>query len=170
MATENLTDLDFSQVIRAAFDETNQCLKTTPAVGTSFAIALAASEGDSSLSVGTTDGTTGGTQKVTRLDSSGRVLTSSDQLSGTSTTVTSSNSVNDIVLAEQACTYIKQFQLYSETLTTVGGTGTFLVELSPLTSGDVWVSSGVSLNASATAGVVVLGTLTSFAAKEFELN
>lgn len=77
--------LDGGQIVKRAFDGSNDAIRIVPAEVTSMAIELDAADGDSVLAMGSSDGTSSGTLRVLRADSNGRldVLSNRTQVSVT---------------------------------------------------------------------------------------
>ena len=65
--------LDVGQIVQTAFSDADEAIKVVPSSATSLTVEVAASDGDSIMAVGSSDGTTSGTQKVLRVDSNGRL-------------------------------------------------------------------------------------------------
>lgn len=122
--------LDANQCIKSAFDDSSETLKVSmPAVTTQ--IELSASDGDSVIS----------------------------HTNNVSNTASLDNSSTGVVLAEFDISGLKNFNLYTKTLTAITGAQVLTFEISPADSGDVWVSTSLTITPSTTANVVVAGTV-----------
>lgn len=71
----SMSNLDSNQCIKTAFDDASGTLKVSQTGDVT--IELAASDGDSVLATGSSDGTSSGTLKVLKVDSSGNLFTRS---------------------------------------------------------------------------------------------
>lgn len=168
--------LDSPQIVKRIFDATNDAVRITLAEATGIAIELNAADGDSALAVGTTDGTTSGTQKVFKLDTNGVLYIRGDSISGQSAALdgTSVGTVIDPI----DCSGIKSFQIYAEVLaaddtTATAGQIEAKIDLSPVTSGDTFVTINVALNVppGTDVGVVAVSDLiTNLIAKRARLS
>lgn len=69
----NVSLLDAGQISKRTFDSTNDAIRVVPAEVTAFAVELDGTDGDSTLAMGSTDGTASGTLTVLRADSNGRL-------------------------------------------------------------------------------------------------
>lgn len=77
MSNSTITQLDAAQAFKRSYSETDDAIRTIPAEATSYAIEVSAADGDTVMVIGSTDGTTSGTQKVIKLASDGSVRTKS---------------------------------------------------------------------------------------------
>lgn len=97
----SISQLDSGMCIRQAFDDATQTLKVTQTG--EFNVDIRASDGDTIMAVGTTDGTTSGTQKVIKVSATGVVSVdgsaTTQPVSGTVTTVNSNNTRSDTFTA-----------------------------------------------------------------------
>lgn len=122
--------LDANQCIKTAFDDSTETLKVSiPAVTTE--IELDASDGDSVLS----------------------------HTYNVSNTASLDNSSTGVVISEFDISGLKNFNLYTKTLTAITGAQVLTFQISPADSGDVWIDTSLTITPSTTANVVVSGTV-----------
>lgn len=131
------SQLDSSQILREAWDDTLGGLKTVPASATTFSVELSHADGDSVLTVG-----------------------NAQQASANITSASTG-----VIIAEFDCTGYKSFNLFSKTTSTIVGAQTVTLEISPAASGDVWFATTLTLTPSTVNNTVLMGTLSSFIAK-----
>lgn len=146
------TKLDFPQVIKQAFDESNQALRMTPASATVYNIQTNALDGDSQIVYGSTDGSISGIVPI-RVDSSG-YLSGSIRLSANSSGESSSTVLNAVVISPMDCSSVSNITLYATTNTAISGIATYSVQVSPASAGSTFASV-TSLNAPAAVGSAV---------------
>lgn len=68
-----MSALDSAQCIKSAYDDTNGALKTV-SVGAEYQVDIRATDGDTVIAVGTTDGTVSGTQTGIKTTAAGNLL------------------------------------------------------------------------------------------------
>lgn len=122
--------LDLGQILRGAYDEANEALKTVPAAATSFSIELDAADGDS-------------------------VSAYRRQLSS-KTSLTNANS--GTVVAEFDASGINVINMHSNTTTNIVGAALLTLQFSPHSSDNIWINTSITLTPSLTSGTVVSGT------------
>lgn len=111
----NLSDLDWNQALKRTVDSTADAIRTIPAETTSFSIELDSADGDS-------------------------VTTHPASTSGTAS-VTNATLANAEIIAPIAADGMKTIDLYAKCTTAItsGGTPSAKIQISPASSGDVWV-------------------------------
>ena len=127
----NMSDLDANHCLRAAFSDADNAFKMILSSATSFSIELSHSDGDSILNVNNQYAA-----QVLNLD----------------------NTATGIIVAEFSIAGASALDLYIKTETLIVGAQLLTLELSPISSGDVWIASYLTATHSLTAGVVVKGT------------
>jgi hypothetical protein len=138
----SMSDLDFAQVIKSAYDPVNGALKTVPASGTVTEVELSHTDGDSVYTYG------GASQQATAVLSSG---------------------ASGEVIAPFSVVGMSSFQLYGNVVTTAVSTAVFTLQLSPEDSGSIWFSTSLTVTPSGSAGAVSSGTLLSGLARRARL-
>jgi hypothetical protein len=133
MANPNISDLDLDQAMKRCIDADSDALRVE--IGESdFAVALSADEGDSVAAYSPVD--------------------------ATSTALTSANtgSATPITATEMDVSLYTKVNVYVQSTTAISSPPTFTLQFSPAASGNVWVSSSLTVVPSASIGVVVMGT------------
>jgi len=115
----NQTDLDFTQALKRCVDATDDVLRVELAASAEMAVSMSADDGDS-------------------------VQALSQLYSGTGSVI-SSNVANDTVVAIMDVSRTKQIQLFADVGAGITGTATLKIQISPASSGSVWIDSGVTL-------------------------
>jgi len=126
------TKLDANQVLKASFDEASQSLKTIPASATTFEMELSHADGDSIVS-----------------------HPSSVSASG----LARSNANTGSVVAEFDISTIKSISIYTKTLTTIVGAQVLTLQISPVASGDFWVSTSITITPDLVANVTKVSSI-----------
>lgn len=134
----DMSNLDFTQVIKSSYDPVNGALKTVPASGTVTEIEVSHVDGDSISTY------KGATQQ---------------------STATLANGASGEVIAPFSVVGLREFQLFSTIVTTASSTAVFTLQVSPEDSGSVWFSTGLTLTPTGAANVVQAGTLTTAIAR-----
>lgn len=132
------TKLDANQVIKSCFDEASQSLKTIPASATTFEMELSHIDGDSV------------TAYPSNISASG---------------LARSNANTGSVIAEFDISMVKSIAIYTKTLTTIVGAQVLTLQISPLESGDFWVSTSTTITPDLVANVTKVSTVTAVSAK-----
>lgn len=138
----NISLLDPGQVIRRVYDKNNDSIRIMLADAVGIAIELSADDGDS-------------------------VTNRPEGLTGT---VALTNANTGVVVAEQACVGMKQFNLHSKTTSATVGPQALTVEWSPSDTADIWIASGITLTPSAVSGTVVSATEASLLARRVRVR
>jgi hypothetical protein len=132
MANNNKSpNVDSGQVLKNAYDATEEALRFVPSGATGFDIELSHSDGDSIYS----------------------------HLANSSNSASVTPSSSGIIIAEQACEGKKSFQLYAKSLAALGGAAQAKIEVSPADSGDVWFDMSLSLTSSTSLNAVVASSV-----------
>lgn len=172
-----ITKLDAPQVVKRTYDEANDAIRTIPAETTSFAVELDASDGDSVLSTGSSDGTSSGTLKVIKVDSNGVQYIRADSISGSTAELDHTSA--GVVLSAISSAGIKTYQLFAqvtgEDVPAAGITSniTARIDISPTTSGSTFYSTSTTLNvpgATALNAVVASALLTTIIGQRVQLT
>lgn len=132
------TKLDANQVLKASFDEASQSLKTIPASATTFEMELSHADGDSVIS------------HPASIEAAGLAI---------------SNANTGSVIAEFDISNVKSMVIYTKTLTTIVGAQVLTLQVSPVTSGDFWVSTSVTITPDLVANVTEMSSIASIVAK-----
>lgn len=151
-----ITLLDAAQVLKRLYDESNDSIRIQMGDSTSFAVELAASDGDNVAALGSTDGTMDGTLKVLKVDSTGAVVLAQTTAS-TSGSLSNASSAGTSIIAAASAVGLKDFYMYAITNTTITDSVLITLQVSPDDSADVWYSTTLTLTPSTTAAVVVAG-------------
>jgi hypothetical protein len=122
--------LDLGQILRGAYDEASQALKTVPGSSTSFSIELDAADGDS-------------------------ISAHRRQLAAKSSH-TSANTGTIVAAFDTAG--LNFINLHSNTTTTIVDAQLLTLQFSPHSSDNVWINTSITLTPSATSGTIVSGT------------
>lgn len=138
-----MSKLDFPQILKRSFDETSGALKTVPASSTSFEIELNKADGDSVYSYPNSQDTS----------ASGIDNTFSSEIIGAIT-----------------CNEIKTIQLYVKTTDTIVGPQVLTLEVSPVTSGDFWVATSITVTPSTTLNATVASSVGTICARRFRVT
>jgi hypothetical protein len=152
--------LDAPQIVKRVYDEANDSVRVNlgDVNGLSFNIS---STGDSILAVGTTDGTTSGTQKVIKLGADGTVQISGTYTytpAGSSTKASLTSASSGTVLGPVSCVGMKSFNLYTNTTSTITGAQALTVQVSPSDTDNVWINTTLTATESTVNGTVIAGT------------
>ena len=166
--------LDSAQITKRTFDSDNDAIRVVLGDATGLAMELSATDGDTIMVVGTTDGTTSGTQKVLKLDSGGIAQvagavtvtsgaitvsgTATNTPAGSSTKASCTNASTGAVVAATSCVGMKSFNVYSKTTATITDAQVLTLEISPHDSDDVWKATALTITPDTTSGNVVMGT------------
>jgi hypothetical protein len=159
--------LDTHQITKRTFDSDNDAVRVVLGDATGLAMELSATDGDTIMAIGTTDGTTSGTQKAIKLGSDGTVqVAGAVTVSGTATVTPASSttkaslttSSTGVVVAAESCVGMHTFNLFTKTTATITGAQAITVEFSPHDSDDVWKATALTITPDTTADVVVMGT------------
>lgn len=175
--------LDVHQIVKRAYEETDDAVRVKVASGTSFSVALAASDNDSVIVVGTTDGTVSGTQKALKLSSSGVALVDgsavtqpiSGSITNTASTLTPqkaslTSASTGVVIPAVSVVGMKTFNLVTNTTSTIIGAQVLTLEISPHDTDNVWVATGLTVTPSLTSGVTAIGTVLSTVARRARVS
>lgn len=127
MSAPNASLLSGGQIAKRVFDESVGAVRIIPSDGTEFSIELSASEGDS-------------------------VQTQSVQ-SAQSASLT--NASTGVVLPAFSVVGLTKVALYTATTSTIVGTQTCTLEVSPSDSANIWIATAATITPSLTNGVVV---------------
>lgn len=138
-----MTLLDQNQVLRTAFDETTGALKTVPASATAMQIELSAADGDS-------------------------IAVQGNVLDPQTVNITSASSGE--ILAPVSIVGMRSLQLYSQSTSAITGSQPVVVEISPADSGNVWLTTSLTVTPSVTSGAVVAGTILPVVARRVRLT
>ena len=166
--------LDSAQITKRIFDTDNDSVRVTLGDSTGLAMEISATDGDTIMVVGSTDGTTSGTQKVLKLDSSGvaqvagavTVTSGAVTVSGTatitpagsSTKASATSATTGSVIAAASCVGMHTFNVFTKTTSTITDPRLLTLEFSPHDSDDVWKATALTITPDATNAVVVMGT------------
>jgi len=131
----NISQLDYTQAIKRTIDAVNDATRVTIAAANDFEIELDANDGDSVLSL-------------------------NDQNTAT-TTVTSVQT--DELLSVASARYSKA-QLYVRTDTTISSPQSIVIQQSPLSTGNVWVNTAVTVTPTTAAGQLAVSGVLDFCA------
>lgn len=119
-------------VLREAWDAASGSLKTVPGSSTQFEIELSAADGDS-------------------------VNVQGEQKNAPVANIT--NASTGIVVPELDASSMKSFQIYVKTTTAIVGPQVLTLELSPVDSGDVWLTTTCTVTPSTTLDAVVASSV-----------
>lgn len=137
------TLLSADRVIKNAYDEATQALKTIPASSTSFEIELSAADGDN-------------VQTIPK---------------DINTKVSLTTSSTGVVVPVMSAVGIKSINVVTNTTSTLTGPQVLTLQYSPSDSDDVWISTSLTVTPSGTNGVAVAGTaLTSLVARRVRVS
>ncbi len=109
----DLTKLDYDQAAKRCIEDSNDAMRVVVASGTEFEIGLSSSEGDS-------------------------VLINNDQDSDSFTLATTMT--GELLVLDSSM--FEKVQIFSKTLTAISGEQPIVLEVSPVPSGDFWITGG----------------------------
>lgn len=169
--------LDSGQIIKRLYEESDDAVRVKVAGGTSFAVSLAASDNDSVIVVGTTDGTVSGTQKALKLSSSGVAIVDGSAVTQPiiATTLTTqkaslTSASTGVVVPAISVVGMKSFSLITNTTSTIIGAQVLTLEISPHDTDNVWVATSLTVTPSLTSGVTATGTVLSTVARRARVS
>ena len=136
MANPNISLLDLNQALLRCVDALNDSLRIEVGSGTQFEVSMSASGGDS-------------------------IVVDRDSLSE-SVNLTSANTGSGAqVISPTNASYFARANIYVQSTSNVSSSVTLKLQLSPDTSSNVWIDSGISVIIPSTASTVAMGTASS---------
>lgn len=163
----NISDLDYNVALKRCVDASEDSLRVNLSTSAGMAIEISAADGDNVMALGSTDGTTGGTLKVLKVDSDGTAV---QRAGATSAKASITNASTGVIIAAFSCVGMKSFNLVTKTTTNITGSQALTIEISPHDSDDVWVATSITATPGATAGDIVSGTAASLVARRARVS
>jgi hypothetical protein len=122
--------LDLGQILKGAYDETSQSLKTVPGSATSFSIELDATDGDS--------------------------VSAYRRQVASKTSLTNANT--GTIVAAFDVSGINIINMHSNSTSTIVGPQLLTLQFSPHISDNIWINTTITLTPSLVSGTVISGT------------
>lgn len=163
----NITELDGGQAFKRTFDSSNDAIRVDIISSLASSLSIAASDGDTIISVGTENGDVGGTQHAMKVSSDGTVI---NQPNAYAAKASITSATTGVIIPAFSAVGLKTFNLVTKTTATLTGAQACTLEVSPSDTDDVWIASSVTVTESGTLNVVVSGTAASIVARRTRVS